>query len=80
MRITYSGENTIKMACSICSTPFEYPTEGRYCTDKLFRCNANCTETETPLDYERKQAASRMRREPTIPPMPMGPMPTGHDT
>jgi len=76
---TYSGDRTILMSCSICPFAGEYPTEIRYCVDKLFRCY-HCSETETPLDYERKQSESRRRRDDVVPPFPVGPMPGWFDT
>lgn len=77
---TYSGDRTLLMACSICGIPYGYPTEIRYCVDRLFRCNATCTETETPLDYERKQQESRRRIDEIAPAFPMGPRPGWYDT
>ena len=74
MERQYSGERTVLMSCSICPQPFEYPTQGRYCVDKLFRC-WRCDETETPLDYERKQQQSRMAHDEQAPHGPIGPAP-----
>jgi hypothetical protein len=82
MHIRYSGGRTVKMACSICSTPFEFGASGaeggRFCVDKLFRCNRFCTEKVTNLDYDRAQSASRSRVDDLAPLGPMGPRPTGH--
>lgn len=78
MQRTYSGDRTILMACSICGTPFEWPTQGRYCSDRLFRGNDCCPERKNRLDYEREQQAAMRSKEQVSPPFPMGPKPQGH--
>lgn len=66
--------DSILMGCSICGFTFRYPTEIRYCEDKLFRCNVFCTETTTPLGEARKQGLSLRKDEGQIP-FPVGPKP-----
>ena len=50
-----ADDGTVLFACSICGIPARYPTEMRYCSDRLFRCNRFCTETTNALDEARKQ-------------------------
>lgn len=50
-----ADDGTVLFACSICGIPARYPTEMRYCSDRLFRCNRFCTEKTNALDEARKQ-------------------------
>jgi len=66
------------MQCSVCPNVARYPSEIRYCTDRLFRCHL-CTETETRLDYERKQATSRGQRDQQVLHFPGGVVPDWYE-
>lgn len=67
-------DGTVLAGCSICGNAFRFPTELRYCSDGLFRCNVFCTEKETPQDYDRKQTMRKPHDE-IAPPFPVGPKP-----
>lgn len=74
-------DGTVLMACSICGNSFRFPGELRYCSDRLFRCNMFCTETENREDYDRKQAAARAAlKDEVTPPFPVGVKPGWFDT
>lgn len=69
-------DGTVLIGCSICGNAFRWPTEIRYCSDRLFRCNRYCTETENLQDYNDKQATARRQRpDENAPNFPVGPKP-----
>lgn len=76
-----SGHETdgILVGCSICGNAFLYPQDGRYCRDRLFRCNHYCNETELPIDYWEKNGQGAKQADP-VSPFPVGPKPTGHES
>ena len=56
------------MACSVCGFTYLFPSELRYCDDRLFRCTRTCLE-ETRLAEERKRTASHRRQDNDNPPL-----------
>jgi hypothetical protein len=75
-----ADDGTVLFACSVCGIPARYPTEMRYCADRLFRCNRFCTEAETPLDESRKRGQSAQIRDEQAPRFPVGVAPGWYDS
>ena len=51
-------DGTVLFACSICGIPARYPTEMRYCSDRLFRCLRTCDDPHIPQEEDRKNGVS----------------------
>ena len=68
------AEGETLMACSLCGFSYLYPSELRYCDDKLFRCNRTCWDGETPKSWEERSQAARRRVDNDTPPL-AGPKP-----
>lgn len=61
---TYSGRNTILMACSVCGCSYEYPDQIRRTSDGLWRCIESCSaDKPTVLEEQRASAAARQKRD-----------------
>lgn len=69
-------DGTVLFACSICGIPARYPTEMRYCEDKLFRCNRFCTETTTPQGEALKNGQSSRKPDEQAPRFAVGVKPS----
>lgn len=68
-------DGTVLAGCSTCGNTYRFPTELRYCSDGLFRCNVFCRETENWTDYNRKMMAARQTHDEVAPSFPVGPKP-----
>lgn len=70
------ADDGVLIGCSICGNAFMYPSEIRRCSDRLFRCNRFCTETENLQDYNDKQQTARARiKDEATPPFTGAPKP-----
>jgi len=67
-----ADDGTVLMACSICGIPARYPTEIRYCSDRLFRCNQFCTETTNRENEARKEGQSTRNVDEATPRFKVG--------
>lgn len=48
-------------ACSVCGRRRLFPSQLRYCADRLYRCTDACME-KSALEYDQEIAAYRRRR------------------
>jgi len=53
-------------ACSVCGRRRLFPSQLRYCADRLYRCTDSCME-KSAFEYDQEIAAYRRRRpEPDV--------------
>jgi len=70
-----ADDGTVLFACSICGIPARYPTEMRYCSDRLFRCLQFCNDPHIPQEEDQKNGLTAKRREEVAPTFKVGAKP-----